>query len=126
GPAGEEFRVGPDGRERLVDLAHALVAEGTHRASRLARELAHRRDDVHIGAAAAEISAHALADIVVAKLRALAPRLVEERHAGEDLPRRAVAALEGIVLEKGLLHGMGSVARQALDGRDARALERGG
>src|SRR5438876_3996543 len=58
------------------------------------------RNDVWIGPAAAEIAAHALAN----------PRsiggasLQEEANRGNNLPGRTIAALKGIVLQKGGLN----------------------
>src|SRR5439155_939307 len=62
--------------------------------------LLHSGDDVGVGAAAAEISAHVFADISIAAGMAF-------MHAGDgrhDLSRRAVPALEGIVIDECLLH----------------------
>jgi len=45
--------------------------------------------------------------------------LAHTGHGRHDLARRAIAALESIVIDKSLLHGMQAVIlRQALDGRD--------
>src|SRR5215218_274030 len=50
--------------------------------------------------------------------------LVNAGDAGHDLPGRAVAALEGIALDKGGLQRMELLAlRQALDGRDLATLD---
>src|SRR5204862_6923940 len=62
--------------------------------------LLHSRDDVGVGAAAAEVPAHVFADVRVAAGMAF-------MHAGDgrhDLARRAVPALEGIVIDECLLH----------------------
>src|SRR5579885_1225796 len=81
------------------------------------------REDVRIGGAAAEIAAHILADLLVA---ARMP-LLDAGDRLQDLSRRAVAALEGVLVDEGLLHGMelsvGSA--QPLDGGD-RLAHRGG
>src|SRR5688572_3555416 len=99
----------------------------------------HRGDDLGIGAAAAEVPAHALADLVVGHLCARPgdvlcrvaglprARLGEKADRGADLPRSAVAALEGVVLDEGGLHGVELVALcEAFDGRDLAALQGGG
>jgi hypothetical protein len=64
--------------------------------------LLNRRNDVRIGSASAEIAAHQLADLV----RSLCLTFRNETDRGTDLPGRAVAALERIVIDEGLLHGM--------------------
>jgi hypothetical protein len=58
--------------------------------------------DIGIGRAAAQIAAHIFADVGVGAGMALV-------HAGdrrEDLSGRAISALEGIIIDEGLLHGM--------------------
>src|SRR5262245_60768104 len=78
-----------------------------------------RRHDVGIGAAAAEVAAHQLADFVAG------PGLPLRDQAGRraDLSRRAIAALEGVVLDEGVLQGVqGAILGQPLDGRDMRAI----
>src|SRR6185437_12126067 len=71
--------------------------------------------NVRIGCAAANVAAHVFTDILIGVGMALA-------HAGNrrhDLPWRAVAALEGVLFDEGLLHRMQPVALgQALDRRD--------
>src|SRR5262245_62030474 len=64
-----------------------------------------RRHDVRIGAAAADVAAHELADLGVAADAALR----DEADGRHDLARGAVAALEGVVVDEGLLHGMSSL-----------------
>src|SRR5437867_7429297 len=94
---------------------------------------AHGGDDADVGTAAADVSAHALANLIVtqrnrpqrshvAGRRACRARagLVDERHGGADLSRRAIATLEAVVLEEGLLHRMQALApRESLDRDDA-------
>src|SRR4051812_9476019 len=81
--------------------------------------VAHGRDDVAGGAAAAEIAPHLLANLVVRAGSAFLD-CADRRH---NLPRCAIAALEGIVLDEGCLHRMQPVAfGQALDGGDVAAL----
>src|ERR1041384_6097841 len=78
-----------------------------------------RRDDVRVGAAAADVAAHLLADLVVG----LRPPLAEQRDRAHDLTRRAEPALERVVLDERGLHRMQLVAaREPLDRRDLRAL----
>src|SRR5438093_5945599 len=80
-------------------------------------------DDVGVSPATAEVAAHELADLVV---RSRAP-LAQQRDRRHDLPRRAVAALQAVVLHEGGLHGMErAVGRQPLDRDDLGArLHRG-
>src|SRR5690349_7621488 len=65
-----------------------------------ATHLLHRGDDPRIRATAADVAAHRLTDVVVTR----PPRLVEHRDRRHDLTRRAVAALEAVVGDEGLLH----------------------
>src|SRR5580700_220476 len=75
--------------------------------------------DVGIGAAAADVAAHPFSDFVVGKLdRRLfgdmrsygagvsGLYLFDHRHGGTDLPGRAISALERVVFDERLLHGM--------------------
>ena len=59
----------------------------------------HRVDDVLVGAAAAEVAAHSMEDLILGGRR-VGP---EEALCGDDLTRGAIAALEGVVFNKGLL-----------------------
>ena len=81
--------------------------------------LLHRGDNVGIGGAAAEISAHVLADVGVA----VGMAFVDAGDRRHDLPGRAVAALEGVVIDEGLLHRMQlAVLRETFDRRDHFAI----
>jgi hypothetical protein len=81
----------------------------------LVNDLLDGRNDVGIGAAPAQIAAQQLADLIGATGLASA----YEPNGGTDLTRCAIAALKGIVVDEGLLHGMqGAVAGEALDGGD--------
>ena len=72
-------------------------------------------DDVRIGGAAADVAAHVFADVVVAGGVAF----LDAGDRRDDLSRRAVSALEGVLIDEGLLHRMQFVAlRQSLDGGD--------
>src|SRR4051794_32392984 len=64
--------------------------------------LVHGRDDVGISAATADISAHELADRSVA----FGMPFIHTADGRHDLSRRAIAALKGVMLDEGLLHGM--------------------
>ena len=80
----------------------------------------HRLGDPGIGAAAAEIAAHAFADAlgIVAGLA-----FVHQADRAHDLAGRAEAALEAVMGDEGGLHRMQLVAlRQAFDGEDIRAV----
>src|SRR5947209_18452995 len=77
--------------------------------------LADGGDDVDVAAAAAEIAAHPLADLVVGFRVSLA----QQRRGGADLPRRAVAALEAVVADEGGLQRVQAVVGgEPLDGDD--------
>jgi len=75
-------------------------------------------EDVWVRAAAAQVAAHALAYIGVRRPDWLA----QQGDGGDDLPRRAVAALKPVAGQKRGLHWVQVVAvRQPLDGRDLLA-----
>ncbi|GGN44710.1 hypothetical protein GCM10010842_33580 [Deinococcus daejeonensis] len=96
-----------------------------------------RRDDVHVRAAPAQVAAHPIPDLGVRQVRlALNVRRDVTRHApadlpqhphrGTDLPRRAVPALETVVIEERLLQRVKVPGRaQALCRHDLRAVIRG-
>src|SRR5689334_11982596 len=65
-----------------------------------------RREDVVVSAAAADVAAHQLADLVVG---AGVP-FVEQTDGRAELAGGAIAALEGVVLDEGRLHGVEGVA----------------
>ena len=120
------------GRGRFGGRARALVGEGLH--ARPPATSVDGIDDVRVGAAAADVAAHAFAHFVGGQPR---PRrevggdmagnarldLVEHRDRRADLARRAVAALVAVVLDEGGLHRVQLVRRaQAFDGGDAVAV----
>jgi hypothetical protein len=81
------------------------------------------RYNIRIGAAAAQVAAHLLADVVVSGPAAF----LEERCRGHNLAGCAVAALKAVVIQERLLHGMQFAApSEPLDGGDGPALQRGG
>ena len=96
----------------------ALVPERPHRG----RPRGSPAHDVDVGAAAAEVAAHALADLGAGRARHAAivrdgarpagARPRQHAHRRADLARRAVAALERIVLDERLLQRMQLVARR--------------
>src|SRR5713226_10644825 len=81
-----------------------------------------RRDDVGIGGAAAEIAAHALADLIVGegdvRSRQISAHgtgpadlgLAQHADRRAELSRRTVAALEGVMVDERLLEGVQVVA----------------
>src|SRR5690348_2115312 len=88
------------------------------------RGVEHGVDDVGIGRATAEIAAHVFAHLRLVLGMALV-------HAGDgrhDLPGRAVAALERVVVDEGLLHRVQRRAGRAqpFDRRHVAALRNGG
>src|SRR5215467_7394375 len=66
------------------------------------RSVAHGGDNMRIGAAPTEIAGHVFANFIVGAGMPLADA-GDSRH---DLSRRAIAALEGVVLQEGCLHRM--------------------
>ena len=112
--AGEERLVlpaldrGADVRRPLLRRAHDALAAACD-----------GHDDVVVPGAAAEVALEPFAD------RGLARRLavVDQRDGRHDHPRRAVPALERVVVVEGLLHGVQlPVRREALDRRDLGAV----
>ena len=120
------------GRRGFGGRVRAFVGEGLHAVP--PGDLGDRLDDVGIGAAAADVAAHALAQLGIGQLRRRGQvggdvagdaglDLVEHRHGRADLPGRAVAALIAVVLDEGGLHRMQVLRRaEPLDGGDAVAL----
>ena len=102
----------------------AHVLEIDHDAFHSGRPFAPHRlldggDDVGIGAAAADVAAHQLADLV----GGLRLSLRDHADRGADLARGAVAALKRVVLDERLLQRMQrSSLRQPLDRRDLSAV----
>src|SRR3954464_3330053 len=81
--------------------------------------IADRCDDVAVGAAPADVATHLLPDRFVGP----GAPFSDQPHRSHDLPWRAIAALECIMLDEGLLHRMeAAVLRQSLDRGDRLAL----
>src|SRR5262247_357052 len=75
--------------------------------------------DLRIGAAPAEVAAHQFANV----LPGGRPRLADQSHGRADLARCAIAALESVLIDEGLLHGMQpTILGEPLDGGDLRAV----
>ena len=118
GAAGDEFRVriAGDLAYRVRDVVGARVLEVDHDSP---HRLLDCRDDVGVGAAAADVAAHELADFV----RGLCLALGDQPDRRADLPRRAIAALERVMVDERLLQRMQrAVVRQAFDRGDLRAI----
>src|SRR5207249_1375382 len=83
--------------------------------------LRHRGDDAHVSAAAAEVAAEVLADLVVVAGVALP----DAGQAGHDLAGRAVAALQRVVVDERLLQRVQPAVRpgDAFDGRHGLAAD---
>src|SRR5665213_3936651 len=80
----------------------------------------HRLDDVVIAGAAADIAFQLVADGFLVELAAIA---VDDVDRGHDHARRAIAALQSVIVAERGLHRMQLVAlREALDGGDAGAV----
>src|SRR6266699_962089 len=110
---------GARGRSRVKGCMVLASAHGTGRF----RYILNRGDDVIVGAAAAQIAAHPIADFLCRTDMALR----DARDARHDLPGCAIAALEGVTLDEGRLQGMKLLAlRQTFDGRDRAPLLEGG
>ncbi len=107
---------------------------------RLLGDLSDRRDNIGIGGAAAQIAAHALADLLVVQGDVRSRQIIAHRagptglglaqHADRraNLSRGTVAALKRVMRDERLLEGMQVVAigRQPLDGDDLGVLVRDG
>src|SRR5262245_10951181 len=84
-----------------------------------APSLAESRDNVGVSAAAANIAAHELADF----LRGFCPTLRDQPCRRANLPRRAVAALERIMVDERLLQRMQrALGRETLNCGDLRTV----
>src|SRR5437764_6274280 len=81
-----------------------------------------RSDNAGIGAAAADIAAHTLAHIVVVRAAGFA----KERDRGHNLSGGAVAALESVMIDEGLLHRMETIVLGKSFDRGDRAILKGG
>src|SRR6202043_2644936 len=81
-----------------------------------------RLDDIVVTGATAEIAFELVPDRLVVELVALA---VHDVDGGHDHARRAIAALQAMMLAECLLHGMqrAILRRQALDRGDLRAID---
>src|SRR6185369_1898096 len=72
-------------------------------------------DDIHVSGAAAEVSGDRVADLVLARAR----MILEVRVARHEHARRAITALEPVLLHEALLHRMElAVLLETLDGQD--------
>ena len=106
---------GPNESEGLMASAPGVDDSRARRSA----DLLHRRDDVQVGAAPADVAAHQLLDVRVVG----AARLLQERDRRHDLARRAVAALVRVARDERGLHRMQHLRRaEALDGGDLVAL----
>src|ERR1051325_2749486 len=82
------------------------------------RSLLDRGDDVDVAAAATDVAAHPLADLIVTR----GVPFAKQRRRGAELARRAVAALEAVVADEGGLEGAQAVVgREPFDGDDLRS-----
>src|SRR5215510_3884191 len=83
--------------------------------------LLHGGDDIRVGGTAAQIAAHVLTDVGIVFRMSFA-YAGDRRH---DLSWRAVAALECIVVDEGLLHRMRFAGHrgETFDGGDGSAPE---
>ena len=108
--------IGRDLAHRVGDVVGARILEIDHD---LPHRLLDRRDDVGIGAAAADVAAHQLADLVGGLRLAFG----DQPGRRADLSRRAVAALERVMVDERLLQRMQrAVRRQAFDRGDLGAV----
>src|SRR5260370_9893899 len=74
--------------------------------------------DIGISGTAAEVAAHPVADLLVAR----SVSFLKQSHRRHDLTGRAIAALEGIMGKEGLLHGVQfHILGQSLNGRHLMA-----
>ena len=115
-------RLGDRRRAQVIEAVHALLRSSV--GDGLLRGIEHGCDDARVGAAAADIAAHPLADAlgVVAGLA-----FAQQADGAHDLARRAVAALEAVMGDEGGLHRMQPVAfGEAFDRQDLGAVEADG
>src|SRR5882724_4869148 len=121
GATGQEARTAGSRFDRAFVVLCTMKLTWDH-VSTLPRHTADGGDDAGVSAAAADVAAHPRARLFG---RAGVP-FRDVGYAGEDLARRAVAALKRIVLDEGGLQRMQAVAlRQALNRGDRRAVARG-
>ena len=106
--------------ERGGKVVWTFEREGMHGSASSYRtcdagRIPNRGDDMVVGAAAAQIAAHPVADL----LRRVGMALGDAGDAGHDLPRRAIAALEGVPFDECCLQRVELLAlHQAFDRRD--------
>jgi hypothetical protein len=134
GAAGDVFRrgIGAAGLCAKVkggsQVARAFEGEGVHGSASLcgirrASRVLDGRDNVVVRAATAQVAAHPVADL----LRRSSVALGNAGDAGHDLTGRAIAALEGVALDKGGLQRMKLLAlRQAFNGLDLAPIDQRG
>src|SRR6266849_9584241 len=83
----------------------------------------HRLDDLRIGGAAAQVAGEIVLDLLVVRIGMAVEQLLRHQHEAG----RAEAALEGALLDEGLLHRIELSARvEMLDGRHLGAVDEGG
>ena len=100
-------------------LGAAKYAKGTSGLPLLRHRLLNRRDDIDVRAAAADIPAHVLANLIIGGREAFG----HESHGRDDLPGRAITTLKSIVLDERRLQRMQVVAvGQPFDRRNCFAL----
>ena len=107
GPAGQERRPAwpREILNRLAFVGDGDVSERVHvtpvsTALSIRHDSPHRRDDVGIRPAPADVARHPFADVIIG----LGVAFVDQPDRRADLARRAVAALERIVLDERGLH----------------------
>ncbi len=115
----------PAGRECTLGVGDFDEVEGIHGgpASFPVDGLLDRAHDLHVAAAAADVAAHPLADL----LGGAGVPFLDAADAGHDLPRRAEPALEGVLLDERPLQRMQFTVLatwgEPLDGGDLGALQ---
>ena len=104
--------------DRRADVRRPLLGRA-HDALPMRSRPPDGHDDVVVAGAAAEVPFEPFADRLLARRVAV----LDQRDRRHHHPRRAVAALERVVVVERLLHGMQlAVRREALDRRDLRAV----
>ena len=110
--------IGGDHPHRIGDVLRPRVLKIDHDLP-MRHCLLDRRHDVGIGAAAADVSTHQFADFVGALRFAFG----DQAGSRADLARRAIAALERVMVDEGLLQRMQrAFACQTFDGDDLGAV----
>jgi len=108
-----------EGSDEIASMASATSVTRVYAKEFISHRLEDGGHDLRIGAAPAEVAAHQFANV----LPGGRPSLADQSHGRADLARCAIAALESVLIDEGLLHGMQpTILGEPLDGGDLRAV----